>query len=507
MRIPGWTFIVGIFALLAGTVACSLVAFASMRQFAIELPGAPNSPFAVVGYILGGGEDEEATPFDESAPPQPSVVVPTAVVSAPAVETAIGAPTTEATSIVDTNVTPTATIDPLLDDPIVTDPRRKTILLMGIDQRDAINEPGPFRTDTMMVITVDPARKTAGVLSIPRDLWVTIPGFGQDRINTANATGDANAFPGGGPALAAETVATNLGIRVDYYVLVNFHVFTAVVDLLAPNGVEICVSEMIDDPDYPDAGYGYIHVHFDPGCQQLDAEHLLQYARTRATYGGDFDRARRQQEVLDTMRAKVLSVGGVANFVAQAPAIWDELKDSYKTNLTLEQIIGLGRIMAEIPRENIEFGVIDNRYVDLGTTPTGDQILIPNQTAISDLIQRIFNPQADLTLADLRTRAEAENAKIVIYNNTDVTGLATQTREFLASQQVDVVQVGNVPTPTNGATVIRDYTGSPWTARYLAALLGLSVDQIEPGNDGLTAYDVMVVVGTDIEPLLSGGGN
>lgn len=508
MRNPGWMFIIGLVALVGGTAVCSVLSFGLTRQFVIDFADQgvePSSPMELIDFVLGGNSAVQApaTTFDESFD---ATSVPTLAVAAPTLQPTLETTTVgEPTAMPQVDTSPEPTIDPLLDNPILNDPFRRTILLLGIDQRDAINEPGPFRTDTMILISVDPVRKTAGVISIPRDLWVTIPGFSLGRINTANALGDSSAFPGGGPALAAETVATNLGVRVDNYVLVNFHAFTTLVDLIAPDGIEVDVKEVIDDPHYPDAGYGTIAVHFDPGKQRLNAEKLLQYARTRATFGGDFDRARRQQEVLDAVRAYLLSAGGVANFVTQAPAIWEELSGSYKTNLTLKEIIGLGLLMNEIPRENIEFGVIDNLYVELGTTPQGEKILIPQQKAISDLIQRIFNPQPNLTLADLRTRAEAEGASIVIYNNTDVIGLAGLTREFLQGREVAVATVGNVPTPTNVDTIIRDYTGNPWTARYLAALLGLPLDRIQPGNDGLTAEDVMVVVGPDIQPLLSGG--
>lgn len=508
MRNPGWTFIIGLVVLVAGTAICGVFSFGLTRQFVIDFAAQgvePSSPVELVNFVLRGASSVQPqnTTFEDTLVATP---VPTLAVAAPTVEpTRSEAATSQPTEVTVSASSPEPTSDPLLDNPMLNDPFRKTILLLGIDQRDAINEPGPFRTDTMIVVSVDPVRKTAGVLSIPRDLWVTIPGFRAGRINTANALGDSSAFPGGGPALAAETVTANLGIQVDKYILVNFHVFTTLVDLIAPNGVEIDVKEEIDDPDYPDAGYGTIPVHFDPGKQMLNGERLLQYARTRATFGGDFDRARRQQEVLDALRAQVLSAGGVANFISQAPAIWEELKGSYRTNLTIEELIGLGLLMNEIPRENIEFGVIDNLYVDLSTSAEGDKVLIPRQKAISDLIQRVFNPQPNLTLADLRARAEAESASIVVYNNTDISGLAGQTREFLQSRDVAVVNVGNVPTPTNVDTIIRDYTGNPWTARYLAALLGLPLDRIQPGGDGLTSEDVMVVVGPDIQPLLSGG--
>jgi LCP family protein required for cell wall assembly len=343
------------------------------------------------------------------------------------------------------------------------------------------------------------------MISLPRDLWVEIPGFEPNRINTANLLGDANAYPGGGgPALAAKTVSTNFGIHVEKYISINFQVFTTLVETIAPGGVEICITETIDDPDYPNAGYGIIHVHFDPGCQRLTAEELLQYARTRATSGADFDRARRQQEVLRALRNEALSLGGITNLAAHAPALWDELADSYRTNVTLEELLALGRLMGEIDGEDIRSGVVDNRYVDLGTTPAGDQVLIPRASSVSFLFQQILNPHDIPDLAELRSRAQAEQASIVVFNNTSIVGLAGNTQEWLISQGVTITGINSVQNGTNAPTQIRDNTNNHWTARYLAALMGIPPERILPGVDGLTTEDVLVLVGDDILPLLNG---
>jgi LCP family protein required for cell wall assembly len=502
MRLPGWAFIAGVLALVGVTALCSILSFGFTRQMVIDLGSRGvqvEKPWDLVGYVLRGAPTAapQADNIDSLTPPT-ATPVPTLVMAAPTAATSLQPGAT----LEPTDAGPTATLDPLKN-ATITDPRRITILLLGIDQRTAVEDRGPYRTDTMILISIDPVRKTVGVLSIPRDLWVDIPGFQPNRINTANALGDSSQYPGGGPALAAATVQENLGVKVNKYLLVNFHAFTTIVDTLAPDGVEICIKEAIDDPKYPDAGYGTIHVHFDPGCQKLDAEHLLEYARTRATFGGDFDRARRQQEVLDKMRAYVLSVGGVRTFITQIPTLYDQLKDSFKTNLSLEEIINLGQLMSQIPSENIHYGVIDNLYVTLRTTQNNEQVLIPKQNSISALIQQLFNP-TNYSLAELRTRAEAENAKIVVFNNTDIPGLAGQTREWLGSRQVNVGDIGSVQSPTNDATVIRNYTDKPWTARYLAVLLGIPPERIQPGADGATTADIMVMVGPDIQPLLKG---
>ncbi|MBL8146330.1 MAG: LCP family protein, partial [Anaerolineae bacterium] len=261
--------------------------------------------------------------------------------------------------------------------------------------------------------------------------------------------------------------------------------------------------EPIDDDHYPDAGYGTITVHFDAGCQRLDATRLLQYARTRATEGSDFDRATRQQEVIKAIRDEVLNAGGIVNFITQIPALWDSLAGSYVTDLTLDEIIALGGLAQEIPRENIQSGVIGPQQVDMATTATGDQVLIPRYGAIRGLMDDVFNPQINLSLSEIRDRAAAENAEVVVFNNTDIPGLAGQTRDWLNGQGLSITsQPGNIPEPGNTPTIIRDYTGKLWTARYLAALLGLPAERIQSASDGLTSADVMVVVGNDMPQIL-----
>jgi LCP family protein required for cell wall assembly len=481
MRIPGWLFIVGILALVGGTAICSVGSFAFARQTAIQL----------------GDQGVAVSSFSDFLQAQPTATA-TPTQAPPTLTPRPG------DTPVPTNAPPTATIDPLAQY-TYDDPRRINILLLGIDQRTG--ETGAFRTDTMIVFSVDPVRKTVGMLSIPRDLWVDIPGSVPNRINTANAIGEQNAYPGGGPALAAATVSQTLGIRVDKYVLINFDVFTSVIELIAPNGVEVCPPEVIDDPYYPDGGYGFLHVHFEAGCQKLQATELLQYARTRHTTNSDFDRALRQQEVIKAVRDEVLTAGGIINFIGQVPSLWNELSDSYKTNLTQEEILRLATLAQEIPSENIysgQIGAAQTSPMTVMLDGISSDVLNLNYAAVQQQIQQVFSPPETVSLADLRQRAEAENASIVIFNNTDIAGLAGLTRDFLSSRQVTVGELGNIPIPDGALTTVRDYTNKTWTARYLIQLLGLPADRLVPGTDGMTDADVMVVVGADIQPLLNG---
>lgn len=496
--VPSWFILIAVLGIFASTALCASGAYLVAQQFAVDLGDS--------------GVQVALTDFDSFTASQPTPTVqPTTEPTESAEVAASETPSEDLTATEETdsagegrNVEAdfTATPDPMADVPEM-EPGRLNILLLGIDQRIGFDTEKGYRSDTMMLISLNTISKQVGMISIPRDLWVDIPGFQPNRINTANDLGDRADYPGGGgPALAAATVQQNFGIKVDKYIRINFNVFETVIDTLAPDGIEICINEEIFDPSYPDAGYGFQEVRFEAGCQILKAERLLQYARTRKTQGGDFDRAMRQQQVMKAALAKFISVGGITNFLTSIPTLYEELSDSVVTNLTLNEILALGRLASEIDPDNITSAVIDVGQVQFGKSPAGDDILYPNVGAIQRLITDTLYPQPPATLAELRTRSENENPNFVVYNNTDIAGLASRTQEWLIGK-IEVDGVGNVPEPTNTVTRIIDYGNNPWTVRYLARLLELPDERIEPGRDGLIQNGVMLVVGEDIQSKLS----
>ncbi len=308
--------------------------------------------------------------------------------------TALSAPTANGVT-----VTNPQTGQPVVAEvPTWTGIERVTVLLLGIDERK--QETGPFRTDTMLVLTIDPVAKTAGMLSIPRDLWVQIPAMDTDgKINTAHFLGDAYNYPGGGPALAMDTVKQELGLPVDYYVRFNFDSFEKVVDAIG--GVEICVAEPIDDPLYPALdNYGYDPLHIDAGCQLMNGALALKYARTRHS-GTDFDRAKRQQQVILAIRDKVIKQNLLPQLVTQAPALLDTLQTAIKTNLTLDQMIQLAKLATQIDPKNIKQATIDENMVVAYNTPTDppQNVLVPIREKIRELREKLFNsgPAANST--------------------------------------------------------------------------------------------------------------
>ncbi|HSH04403.1 MAG TPA: LCP family protein [Anaerolineae bacterium] len=380
-----------------------------------------------------------------------------------------------------------------------SDYERITILFLGIDQR--CDEDGPTRTDSMMVVTIDPIGGTAAVLSLPRDLWVEIPGIGVDRINQAHYYGEAYEYPGGGgPALARETVAATLGIKIDYYITVNFDAFTEVVDLIG--GIDIEVPETIDDPDYPDNCYGFDPFYIEEGEHRLNGALALKYARTRATFGGDVDRAERQQQVVLAVRDRVTQLGILPQLMGQSSDLWASLQKNVRTNMTLDTMIQLGLLVPEIPRDNIRTVVIDYQYVYGEITPEGQQVLVPIRENIRALREEMFAPPAVPTPVlddELPQRVVAEGARVVIYNGTPVFGLAGQTEAYLTSLGINVVDIGNADAATYPATQLIAYDDYPETIFYLSQVMSIRPLNIKndtmPGGD----FDILIILGNDWE--------
>ena len=372
---------------------------------------------------------------------------------------------------------------------------RVTILMLGIDQR--CDESGPTHTDSMMLVTIDPVGLSAGVMSLPRDMWVEIPGFEVDRINQAHYYGEAYEYPGGGPALAVETVESFLGIEIDYYAAVNFDAFIEVVDQIG--GIDITVPEAIDDESYPDRCYGYDPFYIEAGEHQLNGEMALKFARTRATLGGDVDRAGRQQAVVMAVRDKVLSLDMVPQLIARAPEMWQTLQTNVRTDMTPEEAVQLALLVQEIPRDSIKTAVIDYDYVYAEITPDGRQVLVPNRDNIRQLRNDLFTPPVVPTpqIQNLPALMAEENARVAVYNGTPEFGLASVTQEYLLSQGVNVTEVGNADSATYRTTQIIDYGDHLNTTRFLIQLMGIPPLNVSSGESPEGDYDLLVIIGSD----------
>lgn len=270
-----------------------------------------------------------------------------------------------------------------IEEPNIALGERVNILLLGVDERS--QEAGPCRTDTMIVVTVDPATNSAGMLSIPRDLYVEVPGYGLNRINVAHFIGDRDDYPGGGPALAKKTVQYNLGVPIHYYIRINFQGFRDVIDALG--GITVEVEREIWDDKYPDEDYGYMTIHIPAGVQQMDGEMALRYARTRHN-GSDFVRLRRQQKVLFAIRDKALTL----DLIPRLPDLLRTMGYTVDTDLDPQEVLTLAQIARQIEKEGIKSAVIDETMsVSIILPDTGANVLYPLRDKIAEVVEEVFS--------------------------------------------------------------------------------------------------------------------
>jgi LCP family protein required for cell wall assembly len=254
-----------------------------------------------------------------------------------------------------------------------------TVLILGVDRRGS-EVP---RTDTMLLARVGPPGQAPVLLSIPRDLWVSIPGQGEDRINTAFVWGELGSS--GGAALAKRTVEDGFGVRVDRVLVVDFSCFEGAVD--AAGGATIDVPSRLVDPTYPTNDGGTKQVVFDKGLQTMNGERALEYARTRAP-DSDFGRIRRQQQVLGAIAERVHNPLAAARV---GRAILADCPDA-GTEVSIADLALFGALggSGAPPR----FQLLDESTVTPVTLPSGAQVLQPRWDRIRPVVADLFGASA-----------------------------------------------------------------------------------------------------------------
>lgn len=381
---------------------------------------------------------------------------------------------------------------------------RVNILFVGLRGGDPATEACPFCTDTLILLTVDPVTKTAGMLSIPRDMWVNIPGFGYSRINTAWTLGRGAKLPGGGPALTMKTVSHFLGVPVDYYVQVDFDTFVDLIDLIG--GVDIYNDEtLILDPmshgkDFPKVKLTCC------GMRHLNGTVALAFARCRyASQGcrdGDIGRARRQQKIIFAIRDKVLDVENFPQLLAQAPLLYRRFSDGIHTNLTVRDAMELAVLVREIPQDKIKHAVIDTSMVSFGNVTLGGQnasVMKPLPDKIRVLRDEIFTSRgaiSPLAKDDLAALMEADDARVRVLNGTSDDQMEIRTARYLSQQGVLVLAIAD--TKPQSRTTITLYSPKLYTSQFLMELLGITRNAqflIQP--DSSQVVDIEIRLGED----------
>ena len=374
---------------------------------------------------------------------------------------------------------------------------RVTVLIMGLDYSDWRKQTEGWtdasRTDSMILLTVDPLSKTAGMLSIPRDMWVNIPNYGNYKINQAYYFGELNKLPGGGPGLAINTVEKFIGVPIDYYAQIDFAAFSDFIDALG--GIEI------DVPNEITVGVMFKpEVTLQPGKQIVSGEVALAYARARYTEGGDFDRAGRQQQVILGIRNRIFQLNMLPTLIANAPVLYQKLSSGIKTNLTLDQVMELAFLAIQINPENIKKGIIGPNEVTFAKSPDGLDILVPFPDRIRLIRDQVFTSGGPVGPAavgkDPKALADAENARVAVLNGSGVGGIAAKTSSYLKDQGLNVTTEGNADRFYQDTTIIL-YSGKPYTAALLATMMNVPNGRILNQYSPDATTDIAIMLGQD----------
>jgi LCP family protein required for cell wall assembly len=252
------------------------------------------------------------------------------------------------------------------------------IALLGSDVRPV---GGSFHTDTILILSLNPTKRTITLISFPRDLYVYIPAYGMQRINVAFPIGSSLGYPGGDFGLFKDALMYNFGLRVDRWLLMDFSGFEGLVNSLG--GINVQVGQTLTDHR---AGYGQYTVH--AGLVHMDAATALWYVRARYTTN-DFDRNRRQQEVLVAIAKKALSLNALANL----PGFFSQLRSYVSGDLTFQDLLPFAGMGTSVSPDSVRrFRVISPTQCYAWITPGGADVQLPRPDAIRTLLQQALNP-------------------------------------------------------------------------------------------------------------------
>jgi LCP family protein required for cell wall assembly len=365
------------------------------------------------------------------------------------------------------------------------------ILLLGSDAR---SPEGGFRTDVLILLSLHPQRRTAVMISIPRDLYVYLPGYSMQRINTAFQIGENVGYPGGGPGLLADTVRYNLGLPVHHFIRVEMDGFRRIIDALGGVDVSVACSYRdwrLKDPDLnPNVEANWELFTVPRGVVHMDGDYALWYARARR-HSSDFDRSRRQHEVLRAAYRQSLRL----NLLPRIPTLYDELRSSFSSDLTLPDLLELAPLATRFDLSSVQSRFIGRDQVISWRVPrTGAQVLVPRPEAIQSLLQSALEAQAvDPLIPEQPPTVEVVNAS----GQPDWPALAAERLNYAG--YAAYMSSRSEALGTN--TLLVDYgLAQAGEADRLLRALGLGTPRWVSLPDPSSPFQFQLVLGTDYDP-------
>ncbi|MBC7708281.1 LCP family protein [Polaromonas sp.] len=378
---------------------------------------------------------------------------------------------------------------------------RINILLLG---RGGGNHDAPDLTDTIMLASIDPVNHTATLLSIPRDMWVSVQGAGSMKINAAWETGkykflgkitNDNSNPQAtlaGFTTVDQAVESVIGVPIHYNVLVDFDAFKQSIDTVG--GVTVNVPEDLVDPTMAWEN-GRNPVLAKAGTQTFDGTHALMYSRSRET-SSDFARGQRQRAVLLALKDKVATLGTLSSPTKLA-SLANAFGSNVQTDLAINDAARLANIVKDVNNTNVNsIGLADapNSFVTTANV-NGQSVVQPKAGPTNfSLIQNFVRGQ----LKD--PYLSKEQGKIQVYNGTTVPGLAGAQADILTSYGYTITGTGNAPTKGYSQTIIVDLTAGAkkYTKNYLQQRYGVTAVTTLPDPTIVpNGADFVIIVGND----------
>ena len=399
-------------------------------------------------------------------------------------------PTIDSNMLINT-VAPLPTIDASGSQVLNNGQETVNFLLIGSDVRSGTS----FRTDTMVIAILRPNEGQVSLISIPRDLWVSIPEWQNQRINTAYQHGISVGYPGGGPGLLKDTILYNLGIRIDHTAMVDFSGFSQIVDTLG--GVDVPVScaytdWRLIDPSYDPYNEDNWHLYTTgPGLIHMDGDLALWYARSRQK-SSDFDRGRRQQEVLRSLFAQALQAGTLTRI----PELYNDLKSSVETDLGLGDLLQLAVYAPKMTSADIRSYYIRPPLVNSWITDAGAYVLLPNEAELQQMLTEALSPATK--------SVQKQSIIIDVMNGTSVVGY-----ESLAVSRLNYAGYETRIVPSDrqdyAYSVLIDKTVLQDSAQSgpIMDVMGLLPGNLISSPDPTSTTHYLLILGYDYEPCFS----
>lgn len=374
------------------------------------------------------------------------------------------------------------------------------VVLMGNDSE--ITGDTVARSDSMIIVSINRTAGTVSMLSLPRDLYVYIPGWTMQRINNAYVHGEAVGWTDGGFGLLRQTLFYNFGINVHYFATVDITGFKTIVDALG--GVDIAVDCALQDlplieAEVPEGAY---RINEDGeyvlpvGYYTMSGAEALWYARSRGN-SDDFDRGRRQQQILRAAWRKARDTGLLNNVVQ----LWNEGIQYVDTNMTLEDIIGLVPLALSLDPASIEnFRLVRTYHTTPWQPPDGSYVQLPVYDTIRPLLEDFYTPPTASRLAN-------EVTTVRVLNGTTNDQWDWVAADTLGWRGINAIAGGSAPETNHEQTILIDYAGgSKGSSRdMIARALNIQPDNIQIQPDPNRTVDFEVILGSNYNSCTTQG--